>query len=464
MTKPKDYALLIGVHDYRTYDPTGRSNVAGALNDAQAWLCQCRNMGFSPERIRVLTTPRLSPEDVGPMGDSVVFGEATHDEIVKGIGWLMDELSQEGAASALMTFSGHGELLDGHLLLCPSDVTSSLEGVIDIAMLRQVLDKKKASEDLTILIDGCHSQVGLSRKQSVREQLRAKAAGLSLPEGAGVAQRVISACKKDQVSVSSRFGGERMGAFTWAMTSTMGQWRSAREDGVHQLTVSYGELISRTRALLSALSFEQEPVLSGPSGVASLPFLHPGNASRRCETSPMPNARMPHRQLDAGENGYRVYTFSWNELTLATVLVPALDSPDGTWVQGTEYWFVYSNVAQQMSAGSSGSMVVTLTQDTTWGSFEQPSGTIQQVTQAEADWNTGTWSHNAFTDASAGIGLYLSFTTSGENTVINLITWFNSTNGYWYFTDTSVAGDSVSLPWTSSSSFSDEYVAYLDIA
>ncbi|MDI1476503.1 caspase family protein [Polyangium sp. y55x31] len=301
MTKPNDYALIIGVHDYSAADPSGRSDVAGALSDARAWVRQCLAMGFSPDRIHVLTSPKLSPEDFGPVGASLALGEASREGMLAGIRWLLSEIAGEVPAAGLLTFSGHGEASGGHLLLCPSDVTASLDGVIDVAELRQTLGRGKAATNLTALIDGCHGQVGLDRAQSLRGKLRARAEASPVPEGAGVAERVISACRRDQESQSSHFGGERMGAFTWAMTSALGQWRIRRENGVNRSTVSHGELLSRARALLAALSFEQEPVLSGPPGVAALPFLHPGDEVHPGETSEAPDGRRPGRQLDGGQ-------------------------------------------------------------------------------------------------------------------------------------------------------------------
>ena len=121
MTKPNDYALILGIHAYRTYDPSGRSDVAGALNDARAWVRQCLSMGFSPERIRVLTTPVLAASELGPLGESIHRGEATHDGIVDGITWLITELGGEALAAGVMTFSGHGEASGGDPLLSCAD-------------------------------------------------------------------------------------------------------------------------------------------------------------------------------------------------------------------------------------------------------------------------------------------------------------------------------------------------------
>ena len=364
MTKPNDYALIIGVHDYSTADPSGRSQVAGALSDARTWVRQCLAMGFSPDRIRVLTSPRLAPEDFGAVGAALGLGEANHEGILAGLRWLLHEIAGEAPAAGLMTFSGHGEASGGHLLLCPSDVTASLDGVIDVAALRQTLGDKEAAKNLTVLVDGCHGQVGLDRTQSLRGRLRARAEASPVPEGIGVAERVIAACRRDQESQSSHFGGERMGAFTWAMTSALGQWRIQREHGVNRSTVSYGELLSRARALLAALSFEQEPVLSGPPGVAALPFLHPGDAVHPGETSETPDARRPGRQLDGGQldaGQYQIYQVIYDRgggvfESLAEIYVTATSSMGErpptiagvAMAAGMEYWVFPENVIDNL--------------------------------------------------------------------------------------------------------------------
>lgn len=305
-TKPNDFAVLIGVRDYLMYDPTGKSNVPGAQNDALTWVHQCLSMGFPPEQIFVLTSPVLSPEDLGPSAAQIKTGAATHEEITSAIAWILKQLA-EGNATGLLTFSGHGINDQGRLLLCPSDTTQSLDNVIDVFALSQTIAGTNGAKNLTLVIDGCHSQVGRSRQESISAHLNAKLDGMAIPEGVGVAERVLSACAKDQVSVSARFLGKPMGAFTWALTSTLGQWKVVREGDVVRSTISYGDLVSRSRGLLSSLSFTQEPVLSGPDGVALLGFLCLGNTPQPNATSSTPNAKNATRQIDAGTLSWRLY-------------------------------------------------------------------------------------------------------------------------------------------------------------
>jgi hypothetical protein len=203
-------------------------------------------------------------------------------------------------------------------------------------------------------------------------------------------------------------------------------------------------------------------VLSGPPGVAELPFLHPGDHGHAGETSPAPNGRRPGRQLDAGSKGYRVYTFSWNSSTLATVLVPSTNSPDRTWLAGEEYWFVYSSVATQMSqnnASYNGMVTVKLSQDNEWSTgFQQPEGTIQETTGTTAYWEAfeGTARH---VFANTGRGLGLSFEV--DNGRITWIYWFNSSEGNFYFSNTSQVGAELPLTWAMAGQFAFSYYAPL---
>src|SRR5262245_48888351 len=115
-----DYALIIGVESYRAYDPSGDNDVPGALNDARSMVHQCLSMGFSPERIRVLTSPVLSAAAVGPQAEGIQFGEATRDNLAAGLTWLYGAIATPEPCAGLTTFSGHGLMSNG-LVLCPSD-------------------------------------------------------------------------------------------------------------------------------------------------------------------------------------------------------------------------------------------------------------------------------------------------------------------------------------------------------
>lgn len=368
----QNYALIIGVHDYRTYDPSGGSNVPGALHDARTWYRACLSMGFSPENIRVLASPPLSPDELGPGGAKATLGEATRAGIAKGLLWLSEKIGVDTPASGLMTFSGHGDEGDaGRPVLFPSDTTASLEEGIDVAALWQKASTTVA-DNLTMMLDCCSAQAGVSAAESMRGRMRARRDGVSAPEPSRA--RVVAACQRDQESVSARFLGEEMGAFTWAVASTLGQWKTVVEDGVARLDVSHGDVVARTQALLSALSFEQEPALSGPEGVAELSFLHPGTAGTRGETDRAPTAERKGHQLDGGE--LPVGTYQWYRVDLwhdngngsysgqqiVDIYVTASDMGETPpkignteMVAGTEYWSFFGTWMTTLKSDSANS-------------------------------------------------------------------------------------------------------------
>lgn len=320
--KANNYALVIGVSEYGAFDESvgnkpGTSDVPGARNDARAWFHQCLELGFSADRIRVLTAPELSADELGPGAVADNLALATHDNIVAGMNWLAEMTDGDTASAGLMTYSGHGTGHDEQslaLLLCPCDTVAAPEGeaedggldnVVNTSEVRQALGNGRVAQRLTVVLDCCSAQVGVARATSIRGRLDRCALGEGA--GAGPVERVLSACAWDQVSESSQFCGLEMGAFTWAMTSTLSQWNATVEDGVVRLDASNGQLIKRSRALLEALDFGQRPVLSGPRGASTLPFLEPADESgdnpvgNVKETTRSPDRERSKRQLDSGQ-------------------------------------------------------------------------------------------------------------------------------------------------------------------
>ncbi|WP_437641006.1 caspase family protein [Sorangium sp. So ce854] len=298
-----NHALIIAVEDYSTYDrstgrPKGTSDVPGALNDARAMFRQCLAMGFSPERIRVLTSPKLSPAELGPGATENNVGEATRAAIDADVERLVRELSGSKVSAGLLTFSGHG-LEDQGVALCPSDTDDSFDNVVHVAEVIRRVGNGQAADNLTMLLDCCHAQVGLAAAATLRTRLRSAAVTRSLT-AQGLRERVIAASRSDEPAQWGTFAGVTHGAFTWAITAALGQWKTTEEQGVSRSNVSYGRLVAVTRELLASLSFRQVPVLSGPNGVADLAFLHPGLVGHRGETKPVPDGIRGLMEIDIG--------------------------------------------------------------------------------------------------------------------------------------------------------------------
>ncbi len=401
--EPRNYALLIGVQDYSSYDisldqPRGTSDLKGAVNDARAFYRQCILAGFSPDNIRVLTSPKLSPADLGPTATRSNVREATQDEIVEGLHWLVRSIAGHEPASGLLTFSGHGRVDDGGVDLCPSDLTGSLDQVVSVEALVDRLAATRAGARLTLFLDCCHAQAGKNRGDNLVAQTQAKAASFreSVIEKAhekgrtraenilrrlqdkaaqrkvsrgGTLERVLSACQPDQVSEWSVFDGEWRGAFSWALSSAMGQWQTSDEDGVIHFDVSHEELLRRARALLSALSFDQVPTLIGPEPAGALPLLYPGREAPANATSREPTQARCGGQIDGGMRDFRVYSLALiradqSQLPIARMVVTNARGEEGTFyyqssggvqslamVPDRETWFTNASALAQLASG-----------------------------------------------------------------------------------------------------------------
>ncbi len=418
---PRNYALLIGVSDYAVYDetaglPPGTSDLPGARNDVQTWLHVCRQMGFSPDRIRVLTAKPLSREELGPDGEGVALGDATHASIVDGIAWLMRSIAGDEPCAGLLTFSGHG-ILDPGTTLCPSDTTADFANVIHVEELLRQIHGTAASERLTMLLDSCHAAV---RQGSLAVRLLQRVADAAhVPSPWRLEERVIAASKRGQVSGYGVFQGRYQGAFTWALTSALGQWSAVDHDGVLYVDISYGDLVARTNTLTAALDYPQDAMLSGPSGVSKLAFLQPGSA-------PLPTSEVPTQTRYHGQ------------LVPDKYLLQALTS-SGTWVDlafidvttSLEVW----NVDQSSLANLASYGQIALKQVS---SVQSINNVIVQTTPTTVAWSpetdprypaSGKTFSGSYTYSSGGangplaLNLQTTPTTAGARLVST--TWFN---------------------------------------
>lgn len=340
-------ALFIGVNDYRTFDESqhnqpGTSDLHGSRNDAHAFWRVCRELGIPPENLRILTSPALDPEDLGATAAQV--GVATEASILEGIEWLGAALGGSGRAPGLLTYSGHGDFVEGEgLVLCPSDVSGgNLEHAIAFRTIEQVLARHHATANLTVVLDCCHSGVAASdparRVQSLTG--RPLPAGLSA-QSPLLGDRQILACEPGGTSWQARFSGVFRGALSWAVSAVLEQWKPRVEGTSVELELSYGELLARTRRLLAALSFEQTPLLRGRPGIATTAFFHSGPGAGDDTTTRAPSARRKGGQLDPGVNHTLTTsvagTPSWQGLVSATSTGSAPTAPLG-YTNGTEYW------------------------------------------------------------------------------------------------------------------------------
>jgi len=373
MSSNEGYALLIGVDDYAMYDASagnsaGTSNLLGSRNDVIAFWRTCRDLDIAPANIRVLTSPRLDPSALpGALAENV--GEATEQMILKGAAWLADAIGGTGAPG-LLTFSGHGEQVEGRgLAICPADIAApGLDRAISFETLRGVFAERDALGNLTSVIDACFAGGADARGDGAAGKgrrllsLTGRRSPASVPPPAAkesgaqgvvplLGDRVIAAARADQPAFQASFSGEHRGAFSWAVGAALDQWSRVRDGSSTRLNLSYGELRARTERLLGSLSFEQTPVLHGPANVAELAFFQRGSVpARTCAEPDAPRLRM---QLDPGMLDWRKYVITANTNPVTPVAeIFAMRATVGNYLAGNEYWFVNKDALAALGSTS----------------------------------------------------------------------------------------------------------------
>lgn len=434
-TTSHGYALLIGVNDYSAYDRSqdqakGTSDLPGSVNDVKAWWTLCNALGFQPDNVRVLSSPGIHGEKLEGATEHT-FGEATEKGILEGMKWLVEKLGNDPTAVGLLTYSGHGDSVEHKgLVLCPTNVTGAdLQHAIPYAALRAMVDAAHAGDNLTVVLDCCHAGGGggLPRRKGLSLTGRpvSKEILAITPEISG---RVFSASPRDGTAYQAEFAGRYHGAFTWALTSTLEQWKAVEQGDCLRLTVSYGEALRRSQGLLSTLSFQQTPGISGAPNVADLAVFQSGLVPQ--PTSPDPNVSPIPMQVDPGDKDYRVYEITWNGSKIGSILVPRCDDPTGAFLKGLEYWYLTSNITgstrqvplefkwadhEWTTTPSLGTLSFKMPQSPTWTATSAPSSAPLTFVNNNQFSVVLTWGLT-FTSGRWG-GTLDWFSTTGQNTV-----------------------------------------------
>lgn len=262
------YALLIGIDDYRAYDPSGASDLHGSLADVGGWWALTRKLGVPPKNVRICTSPKLSRETLGPEAAGATLTEATHAEIEAALRWLADALDGERGTKALFTYGGHGAMTAAGEILCPSDITrdgDTLRNALPVRAVAAILDKRAPLTRLTAIVDTCHTPAPLT-------PVAARARTLGGLDGAADAAPDAHRALGDLVLSSSGAGqpsfeiplavGVR-GAFSWAAESLLARWGMADATGGASFGLTYGDICARAVRLLTPLAIEQQPVFLG---------------------------------------------------------------------------------------------------------------------------------------------------------------------------------------------------------
>lgn len=378
MASVDNLALFIGVNDYSAFDvstgkPKGTSDLLGSRNDAIIFWRVCRLLGFSPANMRILTSPRLSREEIKELegASSENVGEATEREILASARWLAGEMSVRRLPAGFITFSGHGDYQDGKgMVLCPSDIEGmDLKHAIPFAKLQAIFAEKRAISSLTFLLDCCNSgdaaqriARGASARGARGPGARARVLSLTgrrpppslMAATPLISDRVLAASEPGEPAFQSRFSSLLRGAFSWAVSSVMEQWVPRERDGGVFLPISHAELIRRSKLLLDALSFEQTPVFRGRPELAELPLFFKGTNARPEDTSSFPNLPPVVTQITPEiKVGFQLNTLE--QTTAISVYGAITNSSTGavTYNQNTEYWNLPSAFLSALSGASS---------------------------------------------------------------------------------------------------------------
>lgn len=305
------------------------------------------------------TSSRL--EDAG--APSVFLGEATSLQLREGARWLASGLvftvkleweqwrrhEELMALPGFMAYSGHGAQKDGELVLCPSDTGPALENTVSFSELRAIFEEgedlpggKRPADNLTVVLDCCFAAASDQAGKAQRGTSLTPAgspAGKAPARTTEIARSVFCASGRDEPSFQAMLGGHWHGAFTWALTVALEQWKIQQQGQFRRSTMSHAELLFRARTLLSALSFPQHPILVDELG--NLPVFHHGAADGEA-TSAVPDRERPGVQLDPSSGkDYAWYRLSSDGQVLLEVI--ATRTARLGFAADTEYWRIHKS-------------------------------------------------------------------------------------------------------------------------
>lgn len=265
---PRKFALLVGINDYPNSERFKNRNLQGCLNDVELQ----RNLliyrfGFNPNDIKTLTNQEATRENILMSFEKHLIEQAKPGDVV------------------VFHFSGHGSRvadpygvsLDGlNSTFVPANDSSLAEqGIVNDIMGRTLFllmfALKQKTENVTVVLDSCHSGGGIRgniRVRAVRggkdlsaspteleyQQQWLKRLNISLQEfhtsldsvATGV---VIASAKPKQFAADYEFNGFHAGAFTYFLTQYL--W---------QQTSDVASVMDKVSRNVKSLASNQEPL------------------------------------------------------------------------------------------------------------------------------------------------------------------------------------------------------------
>lgn len=286
-----NYALLMGVDDYTTYDPTGASNLRGAVADAHAWREVClHHLKMKESRVKLLINP-------------------TREEVLEGLSWLSTKVQRSG--SALVTWSGHGAGLASStkteeglsLGLCPSDLTrDNPERIVRPSDVQHALTRHGLART-TFFLDACYV-TSADTTPVTRGLLTFVLAEIGDWTHSVGRLFLASHLGTQAYEVETQMGWR--GAFSFAAQTLILRWQTAIDpvSKVRYLRVSHDQLCYRIRGFLALLGIPQVPVfVSSQVRTLLVPVLRPGEEIDPAQTSDTPDMILEGEEMSPGQNG-----------------------------------------------------------------------------------------------------------------------------------------------------------------
>lgn len=276
---PRKRALLVGINDYANVN--GWNPLNGCLTDVEMQKqLLIHGFGFNEADIKIVTN-----------------GLATRDGILNAFEEHLIKQVKPGDV-AVFHYSGHGsrvldpdgESIDGlNSTFVPIDspIPDGGEGVVNDIMGHSLFLLMSAvqTENLTVVLDSCHSGGGKRGNLTVRsrqggeklspseaelafqERIRSEYTNLSLEEFRNRRRQniakgvVIASASRDQLAADVPFEGFHAGAFTYLMTRYL--WQQAKPESVDRTIVnllrSTRDLARRTSSIVQEPEFEFYP-------------------------------------------------------------------------------------------------------------------------------------------------------------------------------------------------------------
>lgn len=395
------YAVLIGVENYRDYDPSGRRDLRGVTQDVHAWWRLCReHLGIPGDQIRVLLRSAETGAGEPPSGST----DATRADIVHALTWLGEALATPDTG-ALLVYCGRGlgvRAAEGlgasvSLGLCPADLRPDLEAALTFAEIRDHLLARAPGThlaNLTTVVDACWSSEGHAHARGLD---RIVVRGDAVPPHEICARLLLATAIGGQAQ-EVHIAGNWRGAFSFALQTLMSRWCAETDPagGARYLNATYADLMARTAALVDVVGLAQVPRLLGSTpNLGLLPALRPGASILNAQTVDKPNQGETLKELTGNANGFTTYSFKvlvggeW--LPFGRVVAIGKLPPAGSgaswdyaaaFSQVGEYWsFDPTNTAHVL--GGANPIAITLVASRTWDSIG-PSVNVPSIDAALA--------------------------------------------------------------------------------